>query len=65
MPRRKKTPGPGRPQLPPEDVRGTQILSKVTPAEARAIRESARGEGLTVSAWVRKVLVASTLPRNP
>lgn len=47
----------GRPPLPPDQRRTIVVRERVTRAEYRALQKAARGEGISVAAFVRSILL--------
>jgi uncharacterized protein (DUF1778 family) len=47
----------GRPKLDPSKVRNVSLLLRITREEKELIESKAKGEGKTVSDWVRRRLV--------
>ena len=56
MPKPKK---PGRPALPKGEAKAETLRIRVTPAELREFGAKAKGQGQTVSQWVRSTLMAA------
>ena len=54
----------GRPKLEPEEKCSELLRTRVTEAEAEAIRAKAHARGWSVSAWIRWILIGSEPPSN-
>ena len=55
--------GPGRPRLPKGEARAVFAL-RLTPAERESIDAAAAQEGLRVTEWARRALLAAARPTD-
>jgi hypothetical protein len=53
---------PGRPKLPKGEANGKIVPIRFTKAEAEQLTQAARRNGLTLSEWIRRTVLAA--PKN-
>jgi len=49
---------PGRPKLPKGEAKGKIVPIRLTKAEAERLAQAARKNGLTLSEWIRRAVLA-------
>ena len=50
---------PGRPKLPKGEAKGKIVPIRFTKAEAEQLTQAARRNGLTLSEWIRRTVLAA------
>ena len=50
---------PGRPKLPKGEAKGKIVPIRFTKAEAGQLAEAAKRNGLTISEWIRRTVLAA------